>query len=385
MSTQEYEPGKSPGIRNLTPGLREIGKIKIGMKGGQRQKQDGSGTYNLPTKVDHFIVTTLERDKDGVNFRRDEALYAKLKLDPQPKRLPIRLLFDDINLNLQSRYACYTGKTLFCSGDGVAAFQLEQGAPGRKQVKCPCHRQDRGYKGPDACKIHATLSVLIDGANTIGGVWKLRTTSYNTTVGMYGSLMLISTMTGGILAGLPLQLTVAPKITTDPDGKSQTIFVVGIEYDGDIASLQDGTLKIAQRNAEYRQRLIAVEDNVRKMISVDAELVDEAGDIVDEYHQTEPQPPQLSTPEATPPAQPMAVTQAPTPTPPPVAPTQAAPAPAEPAKRGRPKAQKPVETATEQVPQVPPAVQPAPAPAPLPPPPPVAAPAPTTVGVDLFS
>jgi hypothetical protein len=369
----------SPSIRGLVPGLPEVGKIKNGRKGDARQ--GSNGTYNLPQKVGHFILTTLEREKDGANFVRDVALYQKLKLEDRPKKIKIRLLFDDINLNIQSRYACYTGKTLFCSGDGVGAFELSKDGKGRSAVKCPCHRIEVGFKGDDGrgngkCKIHTKLSCLIDGASIIGGVSVLRTTSYNTTVGMYGSLMLIRTMTGGVLAGLPLALVVRPKIATDPDGKSQTIYVVGIEFDGSMEDLQAQSLQLATKNAEYRQRLIGVEDEVRKMISVDAEYSDESGDITEEFHPEEQDAPEI--------VKPVAQTNEPAPTSEPTQePAPAETAVAEPVKRGRkPKTTPAPAVQPEAVdPQLPPAAT---EPTPAAPEPTPAAPAPR-VGLDLFS
>ena len=47
-------------IVNRTPTLPERGKIKIGQHGAERQGK--SGTYRLPVKLDHFVVTTLHRD-----------------------------------------------------------------------------------------------------------------------------------------------------------------------------------------------------------------------------------------------------------------------------------------------------------------------------------
>ena len=49
----------------------EIGKIKIGGKGAAKQSRSG-GTYRTPEKYDHFVITTLFRDKSTENFLLDE-------------------------------------------------------------------------------------------------------------------------------------------------------------------------------------------------------------------------------------------------------------------------------------------------------------------------
>jgi hypothetical protein len=370
--------GKSPIVKNLIPGLTERGKIKIGRKGAARQSQ-GGGTYQLPEKLDHFVVTGLTRDGTG-NFIRDEGVHRVI--GEKPTRIPIQLMFDALELNFQCRYACYYGKTLFCSGDGEAAWQLEaKDKPNRIQVPCTCYRQEPtfvgdGKAGNGKCKINGTLSVIIQGADSVGGVYKFRTTGYNSTVGILSSLTLLKSLTGGYLAGLPLVMTVQPKVCTNPvDGSSQTVYVVGVEYAGSMADLQKTTLAIAQGNAEFRARLVRVEDEARKLISADAALIDEAGDITEEYYPPEEPVAQLATPPAAP-----GPTAAAEPVPAPVQATQpvttapAAGAP-EPARRGRKPRQTPA--AAPQEPSGPPAIFPLPMTAT-----PAAAPAPAATPTD---
>ena len=49
------------GIKNLTPRLAEWGKIKIGAKGKMKTSNQGK-QFAQPQKLDHFIITTMERD-----------------------------------------------------------------------------------------------------------------------------------------------------------------------------------------------------------------------------------------------------------------------------------------------------------------------------------
>ena len=89
-------------------------------------------------------------------------------------------------------------------------------------------------------------------------------------------------------------MRVMPKVATNPDnGQPVTIYVVGITFAGDMAQLQKTSLAIAQSNAEYRQRMIGVEDAMRKLISVDAEIIDQAGDINEEHYSPEPEEPDV--------------------------------------------------------------------------------------------
>jgi len=299
---------RSPLVKNLCPGLMERGKIKIGMKGAVRQ--GANSTYQMPVKLDYFLVTTLARGDDG-NFLKDLEIH-KL-IGDKPKEIPIRLLFDDIGQNFQSRYACYYGKTLFCSGDGEYADQQKSAQDlTRIEVHCPCYRQDPTFKGDDGkgsgkCKLNGTLSCIIDEAGGVGGVWKFRTTGFNSTGGIMSSLALIKSLTGGILAGIPLKMVTAPKVATNPtDGKSVTIQVVSVIFAGTVSDLHHGALKIAQENADFRARIANVEKEVQKLLSIDSELVDQAGDITDEFYTVEEPaapPATLAAPMAAPAAQ----------------------------------------------------------------------------------
>lgn len=275
----EYDKGKSPIIKNLIPGLTERGKIKIGKKGDQR-KSTGGKYFQLPQKLDHFIVTTLDRGDDN-NFLADKDIHKEI--GKTPKAVPVKLLYNDLSLNFQCRYSCYDGKTLDCSGDGEYAHRYNKENP--TLVKCPCGRQDPTYTAKLKCKINGTLSVIIDCQSaSVGGVWKFRTTGYNSTVGILSSLTLIKSITGGILAGIPLNMTIMPKVATNPVDKSAvTIYVVGVEYKGSVEQLRDYSLHLAQNDAVYNQRILNIETEARKMISVETALVDEAADIVEEF------------------------------------------------------------------------------------------------------
>lgn len=305
-------------IKGLAPGLTERGKIKIGEKGRTITSQRGT-TFQPPQKLDHFKVTTLFRGPDG-NYELDREVHQKY--GDKPRAIPVRLLFDEIDLNFQCRYACFSGRSLWCTGDGETALRATNGNGQRQEVPCPCGRQAPEYTGQDRCKINARLSVLIDGTERVGGVWILRSTSYNTTVGILSSLALIKRITGGPLAGLPLELTLNPKTAITPDGKTQNIWIVGIEFKGSIERLQQIGLDQAKRDALHYARIERIEQDARLLLAHDPlALKEEADDVVDEFYpdQAATSPPTTATepdpapPEA--PIQPPAATAPPPPAP----------------------------------------------------------------------
>ena len=52
-------------IRNITPALMRWGNIKIGKKGKFVKSKTGKN-FQLPEKLDHFLITTMEKS-DGEN------------------------------------------------------------------------------------------------------------------------------------------------------------------------------------------------------------------------------------------------------------------------------------------------------------------------------
>lgn len=277
-------------IKNLTPSLPERGHVKIGRKGKMVKSQRGN-EFQPPEKLDHFLITTMDRGPDN-NFLLDEAAHRAL--GEKPTSIPVRLLYDDPDLNFPTRYAAYMGRTLWCSGDGEDASRVidspKPNQPTHERVACPCFRQNPEYTGKDKCKMNGSLSVLLEGAGGLGGVWKFRTTSYNSIVGLLSSMAFIRSVTGGPLAGIPFNLIVGPKQAVNPvDGKPVTIFVVGLEYAGDVPQLQQVGHRIALDRATTHMSIAHIEDEARRMLALPAPAGgvlpgDDAADVVEEFY-----------------------------------------------------------------------------------------------------
>lgn len=283
MTVNVFQNTKTFMVKDLRPGMTECGKIKIGQKGRTIKSRNGN-EFQPPEKLDHFVVTTLERGQDG-NFVLDRAIHDRF--GDAPKELPVRLLFNDPWLNFQTTYAAMRGGSRFCTGDGERA---ERVTPNGEivEVTCPCERLNSTYDGKDKCKINGTLSVMIDGAEVVGGVWKLRTTSINTCQGIASSLALLSTVTEGNIAGVPLMMTVRPKAAVTPQGATTTVYVVGLEFRGTIDALRQLAHDKALADATFGQRMERIEDQARAMLSAPKVISDdETMDIVDEFYPEE--------------------------------------------------------------------------------------------------
>ncbi len=254
------------------PRLAEIGKIKIGGKGRETVSRQGK-KFRLPEKYDHFLITTNFRDPNTDDFVPDWELMnligKQTKQDPKKLRmLPIMLLFDDPTLNFFARFSCYQGNQAWCVGDGTKALRLTGNTnSNRSEVSCPCERILPTYPGKDRCKVFGRLSVLFRGINRLGGVWVFRTTSWNSVRNLLSAMHLIRQVTGGVLAGIPLELTLNPKTVILPEGKQQTVYVVNLEFPGSAEQLAELGYQVHRKRLEHKVRIEALEEQVRRNLA----------------------------------------------------------------------------------------------------------------------
>lgn len=218
-------------IKNgITKRFAEVGKIKIGGKGETRQKQGGGGTYQLPVRYEHFVVTTTEKGKDG-NFVIDKAIMDKL--GPEPKELSIRLPFDEIDLNFFTSFQYYVGNKCVCRGDGEHAQRVSKDGMESKISCSPdtCEYLQPDDKGATKCKPSGILSCHLPMTGEIGGIYRFRTHSWNSVSSILAALEYFADNTNGVLQGLPLKLKFLKKATQE-HGNVNVVTVVldGIEF-----------------------------------------------------------------------------------------------------------------------------------------------------------
>ena len=186
----------------LTPPV--IGRISIGKvveKNGKR----------LPEKDDEFTVTSQVQTKEGwVNHPVDETLRkapgAKLR------SIPVRLLFDDPDLNLRANYSLFdrqSGRPL-CVGNGETCRRST--ASGIQSLPCPspdsCELARGGY-----CKPYGRLNVRIGNDDELGS-FVFRTTGFNSIRTLSARLKYFHAVSGGQLSTLPLELRLRGKSTS---------------------------------------------------------------------------------------------------------------------------------------------------------------------------
>lgn len=268
VPVQSFSPQGSM-IKGMQPALKEIGKIKIGRKG---EKKTGTG-YRLPEKFDHFEITTVLRDQNG-NLIPDTIMK---QLGESPKELSVMLLYNDPTLNFTTRYNEYKGGKCMCQGDGVDARTIEGEKIECNPDTCPKFQQKK-------CKPNGILSVILTDSPRLGGVYKFRTTSYNSIRSILSSLFFIRSLTGGVLAMIPLKLTVTPQTVQPRDSQTaQTIYVVNIEFAGTAQQLLEKTVEVSKFQTGMRAQIQQLEATARLALAA-PESEAEIRDVEAEYY-----------------------------------------------------------------------------------------------------
>ncbi len=270
-------------IKNLVLQLAERGKIKIGVKGELTTSGKGM-EFSQPKKLDHFIITTMERDQTG-RFIEDVELMRRLAPSGgKIREIPVRLLYDNPDLNFPTRLACYIGNRCVCQGNGETALQLTH--DGRYvEVECPCLRNQPDYQGRDRCKLNATLLVLLGGSERVGGVWKFRTTSWNTAKAILSSMALIRFITGGVLAQIPLRMVLSPKtVTAAAAGQCQVVYIVNLEFAGSEEDLTDIGYRIRRKQILHQVRMDRIEEEARLLLAHQVETLEEQAEVQQEFY-----------------------------------------------------------------------------------------------------
>ena len=270
-------------IKNLIPKLAERGHIKIGQKGEVKTSAQGT-QFIQPKKLDHFLLTTMERDAAGRLLPDRELMRRFAPQEGKLTEVPVKLLFNDPDLNFQTRYACYTDNRLWCYGDGETGHRLEEDGKYHPH-QCPCLRLEADYAGKDRCKPNGTLQVLLDGVDRIGGVWKFRTASWNSVNSILSSLKLIQAITGGILAGIPLRLVIRPKTASMPNNGQQLVFfTVNLEFSGSEQELVQIAYNLAWQRAEHKAKMDHIEAEARKALEQMVETPEEMREVQEEFY-----------------------------------------------------------------------------------------------------
>lgn len=221
----------------ITPPV--LGRISIGKvveKNGKR----------LPEKDDQFTITSQVQSRDGwlLHPLNEELRNGQ---DGKLRSIPIRLLFNEPDLNFRADYSLFdrtTGRPM-CVGNGdTCKRQCEDGIK-----TLPCLSPDGcSLAQGNTCKPYGRLNVVIGDDDPLGS-FVFRTTGFNSIRTLAARLQYFQAISGNRLACLPLELRLRGKSTRQSHGTP--IFYVDITVRSGL-SMEDA-LQEAKRLDETRQ------------------------------------------------------------------------------------------------------------------------------------
>lgn len=263
-------------IKNLAITPPIIGRISIGRvveKNGKR----------LPEKDDQFTITTQIQTKDGWLLHPLDEELRKYANGSKLRTIPVRMLFDDPDLNLRAEYTLFDRKTgrPLCIGDGeTCRRQTEEGLQ-----NLPCPSPDKcPLAANGACKPYGRLSMRVGDDEDVG-VFVFRTTGYNSIRTLAARLRYYHALSGGVLASMSLALRLKGKSTTQ--SHRTPIFYVDLTVMDD--TTLESTITEAQAQAAARKERgldqKALDEAARLAFGcADFEFSDEEGlQVVDEF------------------------------------------------------------------------------------------------------
>ncbi len=259
----------------ITPPI--LGRISIGRiieKNGKR----------LPEKDDQFTLTSQVQNRDGwVLHPLDEELR-KTSANGKLRCIPVRVLFNDPDLNLRAEYSFFerqTGRPI-CVGNGETCRRFTNA--GVQTLPCPspdCCELGRG----GLCKPYGRLNVKIGDDDELG-TFIFRTTGFNSIRTLAARLSYYQAVSGSLLSCLPLQLRLRGKSTTQ--SHRSAIYYVdltvreGMTLEESIADAK--TLDARRKDCGYDQ--LALDDAGKKGFdnAVFEFSEEETPEIIDEFY-----------------------------------------------------------------------------------------------------
>ncbi|MBB6055376.1 hypothetical protein [Tolumonas osonensis] len=189
----------------ITPPV--IGRISIGRLVCKNDKW-------LPEKDDSFTLTTQIKNKGEWLLHPLHQKLSEAAPNQKIRAIPVRMLFNDTDLNLRAEYSAFdrqTGRPL-CVGDGEKARRVnEQG--GTEEHPC-AGPQFCPYAREHGCKLYGRLNVQVDGQGDELASFIFRTTGYNSVRTLAARLQYFQALSGGHTRYLPLLLKLRAKTTT---------------------------------------------------------------------------------------------------------------------------------------------------------------------------
>ena len=264
----------------ITPPI--LGRISIGRvveKNGKR----------LPEKDDQFTITSQIQNKEGwVKHPLDEQLRANAP-NQKLRTIPVRLIFNDPDLNLRAEYSMFdrqTGRPV-CVGNGETCQRRTN--QGIEQHPCPSPDLCSLAQGGN-CKPYGRLHVNLDDTDEFG-TFIFRTTGFNSIRTLAARLSYYHAASNGLLSCLPLQLILRGKSTVQSYRQPVYYVDLTLKEGMDLQSAIQTAREIDQQSKQAGFNQEALDQKARQgFANAKFDMQgEEILEVVDEFYQTEEQ------------------------------------------------------------------------------------------------
>lgn len=187
-AAQTVQPSAT--TRSVRSGKRSL-KEKMGVSAGTA----------ADSNVDQAVEST------PASSPASSSVSARRKL----RSIPVRVLFNDPDLNLRADYTLFDRTTArpVCVGDGESCKRVTS----KRLESMPCPGPDVCAFGKDGCKPYGRLNLLIGDSDELGS-FVFRTTGFNSIRTLAARLQYFAAVSGGHLSSMPLELKLRGKSTT---------------------------------------------------------------------------------------------------------------------------------------------------------------------------
>lgn len=240
----------------ITPPV--IGRISIGHLVQKKDKW-------IPEKDDAFTLTTQVQGKDGWLLHPLHAQLAETSPNNKIRSIPVKLLFNDSDLNLRAEFSAFdrqTGRPL-CVGNGECAKRVS--GEGIEEVTCPTPERCQ-YAQEKGCKLYGRLNVQVEGQNDELGSFMFRTTGYNSVRTLAARLEYFAAVSNGLARFLPLQLKLRAKSTTQSYRAPVFYVDLTLRDDDTLVSAVTAAHQAAQQYAEAGINIAQLEQAAKALL-----------------------------------------------------------------------------------------------------------------------
>jgi hypothetical protein len=211
------------------------------------------------------------------------------------RSIPVRVLFNDPDLNLRAHYTLFDRTTArpVCVGDGENCKRVS--SKGLESMPCP--GSDICLFGKEGCKPYGRLNLIIGDSDELGS-FVFRTTGFNSIRTLAARLQYFAAVSGGHLASMSLELKLRGKSTTQSHRSAiyyaDLIVRSGLSLNAAIAQAQELTAQ--RKTAGFDQTALDEAARLGYANGRFEDSPDEVADIVEEFYPESPKPEEPDTP-----------------------------------------------------------------------------------------